>query len=72
MTEAEKAFEDLDPAVEELLDAQDYVESLEKEADIKGGPIYDTEYGDSPPDNFYNGEGMYLGDGVWVGMDFFD
>ena len=42
------------------------------EVDIKGGPIYDTENGDSPPESFYNGEGMYLGDGVWVSMDFFD
>ena len=48
------------------------VEELSASTDIKGGPIYDTENGDCPPESFYNGEGMYLGDGVWVSMDFFD
>ena len=61
MTEAERAFEITDPLYDECV-----------ESDIKGGPIYDTEAGDYPPDSFYNGEGMYLGDGVWVSMDFFD
>ena len=56
-----KQYEPMSSEVEEL-----------SASDIKGGPIYDTENGDSPPENFYNGEGMYLGDGVWVSMDFFD
>ena len=63
-------YEGLDP--EELLDDQDSTDDLDDEISIKGGPIYDTEAGEFPPDSFYNGEGMYLGDGVWVGMDFFD
>lgn len=67
-----KQYEPMSSEVEELLDAHEFVEGLSASKDIKGGPIYDTENGDSPPDSFYNGEGMYLGDGVWVGMDFFD
>lgn len=61
MTEAEREFEITDPLYTEYV-----------EAEPKGGPIYDMEDGENPPDCFYNGEGMYLGDGIWVGMDFFD
>lgn len=68
MTEAERAEEITDALFDEALDCTTYNMTY----DNKGGPIFDVENGDTLPSNFSNGEGMYLGDGVWVSMDFFD
>jgi len=60
MTEAEREFEITDSLYSEYIEAEN-----------KGGPVFDMEDGENPPD-FLVDDGMYLGDGIWVASDFFE